>query len=325
MQLHVKGKNLEVSDSIRSYAERKLQKLDRRVHESTEVELELAVEKNPSIADSQVAEATVHVKGRTLRARETARDMKAAIDELADKLVRQVSGPPRQAGRRPQARRRARARRGPGRGGDHRELVGLFRRKQETLNEQILREAGLDPASDARRHAAAATPAPQPPPPTWRSARDARPHGIRAGPSEWDAVATVVAPGMRGRPRRVHDAPERRPDRRRGDGDADLSPLADAVEQRIAPAVPRDGRAPGRRLWGVGGEADRGRADPVPDGRALELAQNDGDARAPRRRRAERRAGPAELERLGEAAGDELLRRGRAHRRRPLGGRVAPL
>src|SRR5215468_10001850 len=90
MQLHVKGKNLEVNDSIRDYAERKLQKLDRRVHESTPVEIELAVEKNPSIAESQVAEATVHLKGRTLRAREKARDMKAAIDELADKLVRQV-------------------------------------------------------------------------------------------------------------------------------------------------------------------------------------------------------------------------------------------
>ena len=86
MQLHVKGKNLEVSDSMRSYVERKLQKLDRRVHELTEVEIELAVERNPSIADSQVAEATVHLKGHTLRARETARDMKAAVD----KLVRQV-------------------------------------------------------------------------------------------------------------------------------------------------------------------------------------------------------------------------------------------
>ncbi|HLY85006.1 MAG TPA: ribosome-associated translation inhibitor RaiA [Gaiellaceae bacterium] len=90
MQLNVKGKNLEVSESIRSYVERRLRKLDRRVHELTEVEIELAVEKNPSIAESQVAEATVHLKGQTLRARETAHDMKAAIDELADKLVRQV-------------------------------------------------------------------------------------------------------------------------------------------------------------------------------------------------------------------------------------------
>jgi len=91
MQLQVKGRNLEVTDSIRNYAERKLQKLERRVHASTVVELELAVEKNPSIADSQVAEATVHVKGGTLRAREAAHDMKTAIDELADKLVRQVA------------------------------------------------------------------------------------------------------------------------------------------------------------------------------------------------------------------------------------------
>jgi putative sigma-54 modulation protein len=90
MQLHVKGKNLEVNESIRDYAERKLRKLDRQIGESTRVEVELAVEKNPSIADSHVAEATVWLKGRTLRAREASRDMKASIDELADKLIRQV-------------------------------------------------------------------------------------------------------------------------------------------------------------------------------------------------------------------------------------------
>lgn len=90
MQLHVKGRNLEVTDSLRSYVERKLRKLERRTRADTRVEVELAVEKNPSIADSQIAEATVHVKGHTLRARESARDMKAAVDELADKLVRQV-------------------------------------------------------------------------------------------------------------------------------------------------------------------------------------------------------------------------------------------
>ena len=90
MQLHVKGKNLEVNDAIRSYAERKLRKLDRQLNGSTRVEVELAVEKNPSIAESQVAEATVHIKGRTLRARKASRDMKASIDELADKLIRQV-------------------------------------------------------------------------------------------------------------------------------------------------------------------------------------------------------------------------------------------
>jgi putative sigma-54 modulation protein len=90
MQLHVKGKNLEVSESIRSYAERKLAKLDKSVHENTRVEVELAVERNPSVAENQIAEATVRLKGHTLRAREATRDMKASIDELAEKLVRQV-------------------------------------------------------------------------------------------------------------------------------------------------------------------------------------------------------------------------------------------
>jgi putative sigma-54 modulation protein len=90
MQLHVKGKNLEVSDSIRSYAERKLSKLDKQVHELTRIEVELAVERNPSVSENQVAEATVWLKGHTLRAREATRDMKASIDELSEKLVRQI-------------------------------------------------------------------------------------------------------------------------------------------------------------------------------------------------------------------------------------------
>ena len=56
MRLQVKGKNLDVSDSLRSYAEQKLRKLDRLVPDLAQIELELCVEKNPSIADNQVAE-----------------------------------------------------------------------------------------------------------------------------------------------------------------------------------------------------------------------------------------------------------------------------
>ena len=90
MELRVKGKNLEVSDAIRSYAERKLGKLDRVVSKLARVEVELAVEKNPSIAENQVAEATLRLKGHTLRAREATRDMKTSINELTESLVRQV-------------------------------------------------------------------------------------------------------------------------------------------------------------------------------------------------------------------------------------------
>jgi putative sigma-54 modulation protein len=90
MRLQVKGRNVEVSDSIRSYAEKKLGKLDRLVSDPTRVELELAVERNPSVAANHVAEATVWTKGPVLRARESSADMKASIDQLVDKLERQV-------------------------------------------------------------------------------------------------------------------------------------------------------------------------------------------------------------------------------------------
>lgn len=90
MRLQVKGKNLEVSETIRTYAEEKLKKLDGRLHELTQVELELCVEKNPSIAANQIAEATIWTKGPTLRAREASSDMKASIDQLIEKLLRQL-------------------------------------------------------------------------------------------------------------------------------------------------------------------------------------------------------------------------------------------
>ena len=90
MRLQVKGKNVEISDSIRRYAEDKLRKLDRQLHELTQVELELRVERNPSISANQVAEVTVWTKGPTLRVTEASTDMKASIDQLTEKLLRQV-------------------------------------------------------------------------------------------------------------------------------------------------------------------------------------------------------------------------------------------
>ena len=90
MRLQVKGKNVEVTDSIRKYAEEKLSKLERQLADPTRVELELAVERNPSISQNHVAEATIWTKGPTLRAREASGDMKASIDALVEKLERQV-------------------------------------------------------------------------------------------------------------------------------------------------------------------------------------------------------------------------------------------
>jgi putative sigma-54 modulation protein len=90
MRLQGKGKNVEVTPSIREYAERKLAKLGKQLAEQTQVEVELSEQRNPSIAASQVAEATVFTKGPTLRAREASPDMKASIDQLVAKLERQV-------------------------------------------------------------------------------------------------------------------------------------------------------------------------------------------------------------------------------------------
>ena len=70
MRLQVKGRNVEVSPAIRSYAEEKLGKLEKQLADPTRVELELAVERNPSIADKIVAEATIWTKGPVLRAKE---------------------------------------------------------------------------------------------------------------------------------------------------------------------------------------------------------------------------------------------------------------
>ena len=90
MRLQVKGKNVEVTPSIREYAERKLAKLGKQLAEQTQVEVELSEQRNPSIAASQVAEATVFTKGPTLRAREASRDIRASIDLLVENLERQV-------------------------------------------------------------------------------------------------------------------------------------------------------------------------------------------------------------------------------------------
>ena len=90
MQFQVKGRNLEVSDAIRSYAEAKLSKLERQLTDPR-IELELAVEKNPSIAANNVAEATIWTNGPVLRAREASGDMRASIDQLVAKLERQIN------------------------------------------------------------------------------------------------------------------------------------------------------------------------------------------------------------------------------------------
>lgn len=94
MDLHVKGKNIPVTDALFEHAERKLAKLTRFLppwDEPPVVELELSVERNPSIERNQVAEVTVRTKGPVLRVRESDRDMYLAIDHAVTKMQRQAT------------------------------------------------------------------------------------------------------------------------------------------------------------------------------------------------------------------------------------------
>jgi ribosome hibernation promoting factor len=91
MVLQIKGRNVEVSEAMHAFAERKLAKLERQLKPDTRVELELCVEKNPSVAANHVAEATVWLKGRTLHCKVASPDMKASIDELTEKLHRELA------------------------------------------------------------------------------------------------------------------------------------------------------------------------------------------------------------------------------------------
>lgn len=90
MRLQVKARNGHLSASVRAYAEKRLAKLDRRLHDLTLVEVTLSREHNPSIADDHTADAVVHTKGPTLVARESAPTYEAALDRLVDKLERQI-------------------------------------------------------------------------------------------------------------------------------------------------------------------------------------------------------------------------------------------
>ena len=90
MRISVKGRNLPVSDDLRDHVTKRFNKVERQVSELAELEVELFEERNPAIADSQVAEATLHLKGVTLRARDASPDIVHSINLVSDELTKQV-------------------------------------------------------------------------------------------------------------------------------------------------------------------------------------------------------------------------------------------
>jgi putative sigma-54 modulation protein len=90
MRIEVKGRNLQVSDDMREVVARRFDKVDKQVSELATLEVELSEERNAADPDHMVAEATLHLKGVTLRAKNAARDHKHAINLVAEELARQV-------------------------------------------------------------------------------------------------------------------------------------------------------------------------------------------------------------------------------------------
>jgi len=90
MRIAIKGRNTPVTDDIRDHVERRFGKIAKQVSPLAELEVEVSEERNPAIADSQVAEVTLHLKGVTLRAHDASRDMIHSINLCAEELARQV-------------------------------------------------------------------------------------------------------------------------------------------------------------------------------------------------------------------------------------------
>jgi putative sigma-54 modulation protein len=90
MRIEVKGRNVHVSDALREHVTKRFRVIDRQVSEFAELEVELSEERNPAIAESQIVEATLHLKGVTLRARGASRELQHSINIVSDELTVQV-------------------------------------------------------------------------------------------------------------------------------------------------------------------------------------------------------------------------------------------
>ena len=90
MRIEVKGRNVPVTDELRECVERRFEKIAKQVSSLAVLEVELSEERNPANPDSQIAEVTLYLKGVTLRAKESSRDIKHSINLIADELARQV-------------------------------------------------------------------------------------------------------------------------------------------------------------------------------------------------------------------------------------------
>jgi putative sigma-54 modulation protein len=86
----VRGKNIEVPDRVRQYAERKFDRIQRLLDDRSDALVELSVEQHRSSADSHIAEVTLVIDGQTLRSHAAGPTHRAAIDNVTDKVERRA-------------------------------------------------------------------------------------------------------------------------------------------------------------------------------------------------------------------------------------------
>lgn len=90
MRIEIRGRNVEVTDELREQVYRRFKRVGKQVSDLATLEVELIEERNPAISEPMIAEATLHLKGVTLRAREASPDMAHSIHELSEDIRRQV-------------------------------------------------------------------------------------------------------------------------------------------------------------------------------------------------------------------------------------------
>ena len=85
MQVTISGHHVEITDALRELTNNKLEKLERHFDQITTITVTLSVEKQ-----RQRADATLHIAGADLVANAEHEDMYHAIDQVIDKLDRQL-------------------------------------------------------------------------------------------------------------------------------------------------------------------------------------------------------------------------------------------
>ncbi|HRJ43728.1 MAG TPA: ribosome-associated translation inhibitor RaiA [Caldilineaceae bacterium] len=103
MNLNIHGRNIEVTDWIHQYVEKKVGRLERYLPQVKEAKAELVYTETRAAADRYTAQLTIWTNGQILRAEESTDDIFASIDAIVDKMSRQIE---RYKGRRFKNKRR---------------------------------------------------------------------------------------------------------------------------------------------------------------------------------------------------------------------------